>query len=62
MSLLINHFYRFGGLILDTDQRVLLREGKPVALTSKVFDILMIPIENNGRIAPRKRQTRAPLR
>jgi hypothetical protein len=29
MSLLINHFYRFGEFTLDADQKVLLRHGKP---------------------------------
>jgi Tol biopolymer transport system component/DNA-binding winged helix-turn-helix (wHTH) protein len=50
MSSLINKFYRFGDFTLDTDQRVLLREGKPVALTPKVFDTLLILVENSGRI------------
>ena len=50
MSLPINHFYRFGEFTLDSDQRVLLREGKPIALTPKVFDTLLILVENSGRI------------
>lgn len=50
MSLLLNHFFRFGEFALDTDQRVLLRDGKPVALTPKVFDTLLILVANNGRI------------
>ena len=54
MSLLINRFYRFGDFTLDTDQRVLLREGKPVALTPKVFDTLLILVENSGRIVEKE--------
>ena len=50
MSPLINQLYRFGDFTLDTDQRVLLRGGKPVALTPKVFDTLLILVENRGRI------------
>src|SRR5262245_46164438 len=50
MSLLINHFYRFGEFTLDTDQRVLLREGRALPLTPKVFDMLLVLVENNGRI------------
>lgn len=50
MSLLIKHFYRFGAFTLDTDQRVLFREDKPVSLTPKVFDTLLILVENKGRI------------
>ena len=40
MSLLITRFYLFGEFTVDIDQRVLLREGKPVPLTPKVFDTL----------------------
>jgi len=54
MSLLTNHFYRFGDFTLDIDQRVLLREGKPVALTPKVFDTLLILVENSGRIVEKE--------
>jgi Tol biopolymer transport system component/DNA-binding winged helix-turn-helix (wHTH) protein len=50
MSLLINHFYRFKEFILDTDQKILLRDGKPLSLTPKVFETLLILLENNGRI------------
>lgn len=54
MSLLINHFYRFGEFTLDTDQKVLLREGKPLALTPKVFDTLLILVEHSGRIVTKE--------
>ncbi|HET9528727.1 MAG TPA: winged helix-turn-helix domain-containing protein [Blastocatellia bacterium] len=50
MSLLINHFYRFGEFTLDTDQRVLLRGGKPLPLAPKVFDTLLMLVENGGRV------------
>ncbi|MCA1817404.1 MAG: winged helix-turn-helix domain-containing protein [Acidobacteria bacterium] len=54
MSLLINHFYRFGEFTLDTDQKVLLRAGKPVSLTPKVFDMLLVLVENAGRIVSKE--------
>src|SRR5215216_3647659 len=50
MSLLINHYYRFGEFTLDANQKVLLHEGKPLALAPKVFDTLQILVENNRRI------------
>src|SRR5262245_41196573 len=50
MSSLINQLYRFGDFTLDTDQRVLLRLGKPLPLTPKVFDTLLILVENSGRV------------
>jgi Tol biopolymer transport system component/DNA-binding winged helix-turn-helix (wHTH) protein len=46
----LNHLYSFGEFTLDTGQRVLLREGKPVPVTPKVFDTLLILVENSGRI------------
>src|SRR6185295_1126247 len=54
MSLLITRFYRFGDFTLDIDQRVLLREGKPLALTPKVFDTLLILVENSGQIVEKE--------
>ena len=50
MSLLTGHFYRFGAFTLDTDQRILLREGKPLPLAPKVFDTLLVLVESSGRI------------
>src|SRR5262245_4843988 len=50
MSFLTKHFLRFGEFTVDTDQKVLLRDGAPVALTPKVFDTLLVLIENSGRI------------
>src|SRR5262249_34924018 len=50
MSLLIKHLFRFGEFTVDPEQRVLFRAGTPVALTPKVFDTLLILIENSGRI------------
>ena len=44
------HFYAFGRFSLKTAERVLLREGEPVPLTPKVFDILLALVENRGRI------------
>jgi eukaryotic-like serine/threonine-protein kinase len=50
MSSLINHFYNVGEFTLDTRQRVLLREGRPVPLTPKVFETLLILVEHSGQI------------
>src|SRR5882672_4763202 len=54
MSLLIQHSYQFGEHTVDTGQRVLLRMGKPVPLTPKVFDMLLILLENGGRIVEKE--------
>ena len=45
-----NQTYEFGRFRLISADRVLLREGEPVALTPKVFDILLALVENGGRV------------
>ncbi|HTG94107.1 MAG TPA: winged helix-turn-helix domain-containing protein [Pyrinomonadaceae bacterium] len=45
-----NNTYEFGRFQLISADRVLLREGEPVALTPKVFDILLALVENGGRV------------
>ena len=50
MPLLINHLYRFGEFTVDADQRVLLRQGKPLVLAPKVLETLLTLVQNGGRI------------
>ena len=45
-----NHSYEFGRFRLNAEDRVLLREGEPVPLTPKVFDILITLVENSGQV------------
>ncbi len=54
MALRINHFYRFGEFTLDTDQRLLLRDGKPLPLTPKMLETLLILVEDSGRIVEKE--------
>ncbi|MFN2512774.1 MAG: winged helix-turn-helix domain-containing protein [Pyrinomonadaceae bacterium] len=54
MALLINHFYRFGEFSLDADQKVLLRQGKPVLLAPKVLDTLLTLVQHSGRIVEKE--------
>lgn len=42
--------YEFSGHRLEPAERLLLRDGKPVALTPKVFDTLVFLVENAGRL------------
>ncbi|HMF56086.1 MAG TPA: LpqB family beta-propeller domain-containing protein, partial [Pyrinomonadaceae bacterium] len=42
--------YKFGPFILEATERALLREGEPVALTSKAFETLLVLVENSGRL------------
>jgi TolB-like protein/Flp pilus assembly protein TadD len=50
MSELIKHSFRFGEFTLDVDQKVLLRQGKPLLLAPKVLETLLTLVQNRGRI------------
>jgi Tol biopolymer transport system component/DNA-binding winged helix-turn-helix (wHTH) protein len=50
MSFIVSYFYKFGDFAVDLDQRVLLRGDKPVPLTPKVFDTLLVLVEQHGRL------------
>ena len=54
MSLAINHFYRFGEFTVDGDQKVLLRNDSPLPLAPKVFDTLLILVDNGGRLVEKQ--------
>ena len=41
--------YRFGPFRLDVAERELCREGEPVALTAKTFDLLLLLVQGAGR-------------
>ncbi|HXG68778.1 MAG TPA: winged helix-turn-helix domain-containing protein, partial [Blastocatellia bacterium] len=42
--------YEFGPFRLDAAERLLLRDGRPVPLPPKVFDTLVVLVENSGRL------------
>jgi len=42
--------YRFGPFLLDVQERRLLRDGEPIALTPKVFDTLVYLLERQGHL------------
>jgi DNA-binding winged helix-turn-helix (wHTH) protein/TolB-like protein/Tfp pilus assembly protein PilF len=43
-------FYEFGRFRVDAAERVLLRDGRPVALTPKLFDTLLALVERSGHL------------
>jgi DNA-binding winged helix-turn-helix (wHTH) protein/TolB-like protein len=45
--------YAFGPFLLDTRERRLLRDGEPVPLTLKAFDLLVVLVENQGHLLPK---------
>ena len=50
MSSLTSNLYEFGEFTLDPQGRVLRRAGQTVSLTPKAFDVLVLLIQNAGRI------------
>jgi eukaryotic-like serine/threonine-protein kinase len=44
------HYYEFGPFRVDPAQRVLLRDGRTVALQPKAFEILLLLVRNPGRL------------
>ena len=42
--------YRFGPFVLDPASRSLVREEQPVPITTKVFETLVVLVENRGRV------------
>ena len=43
-------FYEFGPFRMDPVKRLLLRDGEPVSLTPKAFEILLALVENRGEV------------
>src|SRR5262249_19361364 len=48
------HFYEFDKFRIDVNQRVLFLDGDPVALTLKAFEVLLVLVENSGRIVDKE--------
>lgn len=46
--------YEFGPFSLETAERRLLRDGRPVLLTAKLFDILLLLVRNGGRVVTKE--------
>src|SRR5882724_9156122 len=53
------HFYEFGPFRIDATERLLLRDGEAVALTPKLFDILLVLVSNSGRILEKEEVIKA---
>lgn len=44
------NIYEFGPFRLDPDEHLLLREGMAVSITPKAFELLLVLVENHGRL------------
>jgi DNA-binding winged helix-turn-helix (wHTH) protein/tetratricopeptide (TPR) repeat protein len=51
---LVGHVYEFGPFRLVPSERLLLRDGEPVAVKPKAFDTLVILVEHNGHIVKKE--------
>ena len=51
---LANRVYEFGVFRADATERILFREGREVPLTPKVFDTLLVLLENRGHVLTKK--------
>jgi hypothetical protein len=49
MSQPAKQHYEFGPFRLDPVERLLYRDGEVVSLTAKIFDILLVFVQNSGR-------------
>ncbi|HKO98917.1 MAG TPA: winged helix-turn-helix domain-containing protein [Pyrinomonadaceae bacterium] len=54
MSEQIRDFYEFQPFTIDASKRLLLREGEPVPLKPKVFDTLLVLVENRDRVVDKE--------
>lgn len=48
-------FYEFDDFRVDTERRLLLRDGVQISLTPKVFDTLLVFLENRGEVLEKER-------
>ena len=46
----IKHFYEFGRYRVDVVERLLLRDGQVVPLPPKIFETLLVLVENGGHL------------
>ncbi len=51
--------YEFNGFRLIPSERLLLRNGGPVPLTQKVFDILLLLVRNSGQLIEKEEMLEA---
>ena len=50
MTLQAKHFYAFGPFRMDSEKRVLVRDGTPVLLSPKIAEVLLVLVENAGHL------------
>lgn len=53
MHTTVKHSYEFGPFQLDPKERLLLQDGRPISLTPKAFDLLVVLVESSGHLVER---------
>ena len=54
MSLTLKHTYTFDSFVLDVEEQVLLRDGRMVPLTPKVFETLLLLVQHQGSVVTKQ--------
>jgi len=54
MSLNLKHKYTFESFVLDVEQQILLRDGRQVPMTPKVFETLLLLVQHQGSIVTKE--------
>jgi Tol biopolymer transport system component/DNA-binding winged helix-turn-helix (wHTH) protein len=54
MSLPLKHTYTFDSFVLDVEQQILLRDGRQVPMTPKVFETLLLLVQHQGSIVTKE--------
>jgi len=54
MSKRVKQLYEFGAFCLDPTERTLFRDGRPMPLRPKVFDLLLVLVENRGHLVDKE--------
>jgi TolB-like protein/DNA-binding winged helix-turn-helix (wHTH) protein/Tfp pilus assembly protein PilF len=54
MSKQVKNIYEFGPFCLDPSEHTLLRDGRPIPIRPKMFDILLVLIENHGHLVDKE--------
>ena len=55
MSRRVKHLYEFGPFCLDPSEHTLRRDGRPIPLRPKVFDLLLVLVENRGHLVDKEK-------
>ena len=59
MQAQLRRIYEFGPFHLDAGERLLSKDGQPVALTPKAFDTLLLLVQNGGRLVDKEELIRS---